>query len=201
MSAPIAWSRVNICLPDGQTRKSRRRLGSRILNPAYLTLTTIVLKKTMPEISLDLWLFGFRVPAIPSWSIVPRVDYIYQAIQHLSPHFPKIKELELNVETSLFTLNSMIGMLLEPAPALEHLTLSTVYPHLGTVEDLTLKHFWKFLNKTSRLQSLTLSKALLGPMPKATGRRPHLAIRELTLNDIHGFRLDEVLETIEPSSA
>ncbi|KAJ7657997.1 hypothetical protein B0H17DRAFT_1145783 [Mycena rosella] len=180
MSTPSAWSRVNVCFPQPPDSDDSE-------------LDCVEEEdEDMPR-PLGLWLLHARASelCIQIKIVVPRVDYIFQAIKHLGPHFAKTKELELIVEPpSVLTLNQLLEML-PPLRALEHLTLSA--------------NFW---NHTIRMfgfnpedfTSLTLTKCILGPMPTAknSGTHPHLTIRELTLNNIQKFTLDQVLETIEP---
>ncbi|KAJ7724243.1 hypothetical protein B0H16DRAFT_1596854 [Mycena metata] len=130
----------------------------------------------------------------------PRIDFVYPAIQDLVEHFPKIKELVLDDDSYLLSLNQLLDMF-GPAPALEHLTLSIIKhrEELGPTEELTIvKGFWNFLKQTPRLRSLKLSKCLLGPMPPATGPQLHLKLRSLSLDGAHLFGLHTVLKTIQP---
>ncbi|KAJ7459053.1 hypothetical protein B0H11DRAFT_177360 [Mycena galericulata] len=61
--------------------------------------------------------------------------------------------------------------------------------------DDPVKDFWDFVGQTS----LTLNKCLLGRMPKVTGgRRPHLALHALTLDDLPIFTVGALLDTTEP---
>ncbi|KAJ7109849.1 hypothetical protein C8R44DRAFT_264913 [Mycena epipterygia] len=240
MSTPIAWSRVNVYLPDKHKKKKspRRKFPSESSDDDCAEEEFgMQLKKTkdrrrklpweaasessdddcaeeefgdmMPR-PLALWLSRARDSELylcmGIGRIAPRVDYLCQAIQHLNLHFHKMKELDLVVESEStgLPLNSVVGMLRQPIPALKHLTLSTGAPRRGpdVMGDSKeyIEGFWKFLNDSeSRLHSLTLSRCLLGPMPAATGGRcPHLALHTLTLEDTRLFGLNKILETIQP---
>ncbi|KAJ7040250.1 hypothetical protein C8F04DRAFT_1082941, partial [Mycena alexandri] len=152
-----------------------------MLNPSPM-LTRSATMKTLPERNPDPWVFASStVRPVHMYEArngtAPRVDFVYPAIQELVAasvecHFPEIKELVLDDDSYLLSLNQMLDMFAVPAPALEHLTLSTIEhrKELGPTEEFTIvKGFWKFLKKTPRLRSLKLFKCLLGPMPPATG--------------------------------
>jgi hypothetical protein len=119
-------------------------------------------------------------------------------------HFSKIKELKLVNESFLLHLDEVLDTLRRPAPALQHLSLSTninktLHFRMGFIEkDVTIVNgFWEFLKKAPRLRSLTLSGCLLGPrLVSFLGPQNHLALQTLTLNDTHVFELGPVLETI-----
>ncbi|KAJ6520181.1 hypothetical protein C8R45DRAFT_1086069 [Mycena sanguinolenta] len=119
-------------------------------------------------------------------------------------HYSKIKELEVVVDSPIFALDQVLNMLLKPAPALEHLTLSLNIKHIvqpiGSMDDGIVTSFWEFWKGTLRLRSLTLSKCLLGPMPVVpmAGRQNHLALRTLTLDDTNNFSLCSALRMLQP---
>ncbi|KAJ7922778.1 hypothetical protein B0H13DRAFT_2267297 [Mycena leptocephala] len=212
LSTPSAWSRVSVCFPVEKIKKRRKKNSKKVPweddsegdSEAGDAESGDEEDADKPR-PLAFWLSRARESKLFLYMKIghPRVDFIYLAIQLLLPHFPKIKELELVVESSLLPLSQVLDMLLDPTPALEHLTLSVTQRNsfeVGIADDSTIvKGFWNFLKKSPRLRSLTLSKCLLGPMPTATGgRRSHLVLQTLTLHDTHLFTLGAVLQTIEP---
>ncbi|KAJ7651576.1 hypothetical protein DFH06DRAFT_1331528 [Mycena polygramma] len=231
LSTPEAWSRVTVLFPVAQMkqRKKAPRKGPNVKKAPWeeesdsqSSTSDAESEKAhsdeeddeedsdehnYPLRPLTLWLSRagkFELFVHMNIGIAPRTDLIYEAFHLLSPHFQKLKEFYLVVESSILSLDQVLNMFTKPMPVLEHLSLSTVVPRIDldgrNSERLTVMEFWNFLRQTSRLRSLTLSKCLrLGPMPTPlVGRHRHLAIQTLTLDDAHTLALNTLLKMIEP---
>ncbi|KAJ6463741.1 hypothetical protein DFH09DRAFT_1489632 [Mycena vulgaris] len=89
---PIAWSRVNACLPDGQTtrRKSRRRMALPWENSEIHSDDGMDCSDDDDD----------RIKGMKMGRVAPRIDYIYEAIQKLRQMMlipmPALEHLTLN---------------------------------------------------------------------------------------------------------